>query len=337
MICVCTAGSSKRSFSAFTSTPRVLPRGIYLSHQFAFYLLGEDCHALIRRYQFALGGVKIDVWREVEVSAFALGPGSGMGGEAFVEGYDSSSPHAIRHRTRTSSSFDAPLASALAGTHYRNARPSPMLLMLPNGLPASFRSSMPVRAVAGLGQGVAQGLGRLRRDSEMRHQRQKQLAPTQPRMGGDDVEASVPLQFDEEDEGLRCQQLGGEDVFMRVRADRRDDDALSATTSRNGEESVVSASAPATSARALEDEEPIVLDSEGCAEGEWHGWATEDKLAVDEGERFDDISVLGFLDKEQAAMQAEAARRKRPPRVRGPRKSNMIVILLCTLIDGRTE
>jgi hypothetical protein len=186
--------------------------------------------------------------------------------------------------------------------------------MLPNGSPRSFRSSMPVRAVAGLGDGVAEGLGRLRR--EMRHQRQKQLArsPPAPRRkasaGGDDIEASVPLEFDEEDEDFAVPpRAGADDVFLRVHADREDDDALSATTSRNGEESVASISTPATSAHPLEDEERMELDLD-AVEGEWNGWAAEDKLAVEEAERFDDISVVGFLDEEQAAMQAEAARRK---------------------------
>ncbi|KAJ6528024.1 hypothetical protein B0H19DRAFT_880062, partial [Mycena capillaripes] len=105
---------AQAELSTFSSAPRALPRAIYLSHQFAFYTLGEDYHALIRRYQFAIGGVKIDVRREVEVSAFALGPGTGAGGEAFVEDYGSSSPRAIRRRSHVSSSFDEPLASALA-------------------------------------------------------------------------------------------------------------------------------------------------------------------------------------------------------------------------------
>ncbi|KAJ6565317.1 hypothetical protein DFH09DRAFT_824947, partial [Mycena vulgaris] len=177
----------------------LLQRAIYLSQEFAFYTLGEDNHALIRRYQFAIGGAKIDVRREGEVSAFALGPGTDAGGEAFVEGYGSSSPRTIRRRSHVSSSFDEPLASALAGAHYRDARPPSVLPMLPNDSPTSFRSSMLVRAVARLGDGVAEGLGWLRR--EMRHQRQKQLARSPPaRKGGDDVEASVPLEFDEEDE-----------------------------------------------------------------------------------------------------------------------------------------
>ncbi|KAF8172576.1 hypothetical protein K438DRAFT_178568 [Mycena galopus ATCC 62051] len=309
---------AQAELSTFTSAPHVLPRAIYLSHQFAFYTLGEDYHALIRRYQFAIGGAKIDVRREVEVSAFAFGPGAD---EAFVEGYgSSSSPRAIRRRSRAaSSSFDEPLlASALAGTHYRDARPPPVLPMLPNGSPASsltFRSSMPVRAVTGLGDNVAEGLGRLRR--EMRHQRQKQLVRSpsaRKSVGrGDDVEASVPLEFDEEDEDFAAPGVGDEEeVFLRVHADREDDDALS-TTSRNGGESVASISTPATSAHPLEDEqrmEQLDLDVDTTTEGEWAGWGAEDKQAVEEAERFDDISVVGFLDEEQAAMQAEAARRK---------------------------
>ncbi|KAJ7093606.1 hypothetical protein C8R44DRAFT_953299, partial [Mycena epipterygia] len=309
---------AQAELSTFSSAPRVLPRPIYLSHQFAFYTLGEDYHALIRRYQFAIGGAKIDVRHEVEVSAFAVG---GAGGESFVEGFASSSPRAIRRRSRASSSFDEPLASALAGAHY--ARPPPVLPMLPNGSPASFRSALPVRAVA---DGVAEGLGRLRR--EMRHQRQRQLAarspPTRGGKGGDDVEASVPLEFDEEDEDFVVPPSAeGEEVFLRVHADREDDDALSATTSRNGGDSVASVSTPATSAHPLEDEERTDLDL-GGGEGEevWHGWASEDKLAVEEAERFDDISVVGFLDEEHAAMKAAEAERRRGVAARGRKRRN---------------
>ncbi|KAJ7328919.1 hypothetical protein DFH08DRAFT_1023486 [Mycena albidolilacea] len=83
--------------SAFTSAPRILPRVIYPSHQFAFYTLGEEYHALIWRYQFAIGGAKIDVWHEVKVSSAYISFAS----EVFVEGYVplSSSPHAIHHQS----------------------------------------------------------------------------------------------------------------------------------------------------------------------------------------------------------------------------------------------
>ena len=31
----------------------------------------------------------------------------------------------------------------------------------------------------------------------------------------------------------------------------------------------------------------------------WNGWSSKDEAAVEEAERFDDISVVGFLDEEQ--------------------------------------
>ncbi|KAF7352235.1 Glycosyltransferase family 1 protein [Mycena venus] len=57
---------AQAELSVFTNTLRNL-----------FYTLGEDYHALIlvQRYQFAIGGAKIDVWHEVEVSTFAFGLG----------------------------------------------------------------------------------------------------------------------------------------------------------------------------------------------------------------------------------------------------------------------
>ncbi|KAK7038575.1 hypothetical protein R3P38DRAFT_2615759 [Favolaschia claudopus] len=333
---------AQAELSTFSSVRRVLPRPIYLCHQFAFYTLGEDYHALLRRYQLAIGGVKIEVRREVEVSAFSFDPGASASGEAFVEGYgnSSSSPRAIRRRSRVvSSSFEEPLSSALAaGGHYRDARPPPVLPMLPNGSPASSSAfRMPARAVAGLGDNVAEGIGRLRR--EMRHQRQKQQARSPPaRTGGDDIEASVPLEFDEEDEDFTVpSKAEDDDTFLRIHADRgEDDDAMSVTASRLGEESVpASVSTPATSTHP-EDEQmqtdattdtntatsaTVVMDADG--EGEWAAWATEDRQAVEEAERFDDISVVGFLDEEQAAMQAEEARRQGAKRgSRGKKRRN---------------
>ncbi|KAJ7069827.1 hypothetical protein C8F01DRAFT_975915 [Mycena amicta] len=291
---------AQAELSTFSSTTRVLPRPIYLSHQFTFYTLGEDYHALIRRYQLGLRGVKIDVRREVEVSGVST-----AGGEAFVEGIaSSSSPRAIHRRHRTSqASFDEPLASALAGSQY--ALPSPVLPMLPNGTPSSFRGAIPIRAVAaGLGDGVAEGIGRFRR--EMRHQRQRQLArspPTVSRVIGDDLEASVPLEFDEEDEDFVGLPPAQPEPFLQVHADREEDDVSANTSpSRNGEDSVLSLSTPATSAHLLEDE----MDGGGLVLDDG-GWTPEDKLAVEEAERFDHISVVGFLDEEQ---QQQATRRK---------------------------
>jgi len=59
-------------------------------------------------------------------------------------------------------------------------------------------------------------------------------------------------------------------------------------------------STPSTSVVPLDDETDDL----------WHGWNTEDKLAVDEAEQFDD--VVGFLDEEQTPkIHAERTERNR--------------------------
>jgi len=60
----------------------ILPRFIYLSHQFSLHVLEEDYHTLICQFHLDIGGCKIEVHKEVEVSAYAAGMG-----ESFVEGF----------------------------------------------------------------------------------------------------------------------------------------------------------------------------------------------------------------------------------------------------------
>ncbi|KAE9399169.1 hypothetical protein BT96DRAFT_1103744 [Gymnopus androsaceus JB14] len=120
----------------YSKAPRVLPCSVYLSHQFSFRALGEDYHALIRRYQFDVAGTKIEVCKGVEVSVYPTG-----NSESFVEG----GGFAIR---RLSSSFNEPLASALSGgLDYTPSQP--VLSMFPNGTPGtkprSFKNSIPIR------------------------------------------------------------------------------------------------------------------------------------------------------------------------------------------------
>ena len=134
----------------------LLPRSMYLSRQFSFHTLGEDHHALVRRYQLDTSGEKIDVRKEVQVSACPA-----ASSESFVEG--SSAPRDIRNRT-LSWLFDEPFDPALAGgLEYR--RSPGILHMLPNTMPGarSFRASTPIRTMALLGDGVSEGLGRIRR------------------------------------------------------------------------------------------------------------------------------------------------------------------------------
>jgi len=303
--------------STYSRSSGILPRSIYLSHQFSFHSLREDYHALIRQHQFDIAGPKIEVRREVEVSAYAT---SGAVGESFVEGF-STSPHE-RIRSRNSASFDEPLASALAGG-LQYPLPPPILPMFPNGMPnskpKSFRNSIPIRTMAGIGDGMSEGLGRLRK--EMHRHRAARLSPPPLRDGEGSIAGSVPLEFDEEDEDF---VIGPRDIFEPAELSR----SHNTTTSRGPADSVESLSTPATSAHTLDEEEVSVEVKEegegGKQEGEeiWHGgWSSEDAQAVEEAERFDDISVVGFLDEEQASMRAaEAENEKRKMKGRGRRR-----------------
>ncbi|GLB34454.1 hypothetical protein LshimejAT787_0200190 [Lyophyllum shimeji] len=281
---------AQAELSTFSKSPKILPRPIYLSHQFSFHTLGEDYHALIRRYQFDIGGLKIDVRREVQVSAYSAG-----GGESFVEGF--AAPRDIRHRT-LSSSFDEPLASALSN-ELDHPPAAGVLPMLPNGTPGSrpqsFRNAIPIRTI---GDGMSESLGRIRREviGKVRSPRLKPHADSA-------VSPSVPLEFDEEDEDF----LGG-DLEMDGDRDGHEDtlgvprageSSRSRNTSRGDGGSGPTVSTPATSMDE-EEEEGRRLEK---AEDAWGGWSSEDRLAVEEVERFDNIDVLGLLDEEQALVK----------------------------------
>lgn len=168
----------------------------------------------------------------------------------------------------TSSSFDEPLASALAGdlvTDYATSIPT-VLPMYPNGIsgtqsalkaPAFIRNSIPIRRI---GDGMSEGFGRIRREISSSYQKNKMCSPSLgPKREGDDL-MSVPLEFDEEDE-----------------------DFLGVSKSANG----ISAES---------DIAPPTPESEDI----WKGWESREVgQTVEEMEKFDDISVVGFLDEEQ--------------------------------------
>ncbi|KAF9037221.1 hypothetical protein BJ165DRAFT_1375558 [Panaeolus papilionaceus] len=193
-----------------SKSTRVLPRSLYLSHQFSFYTLGEDYHALIRRLHLDIIGSKIEVRTTVSINTYASPPASG----AFME--DFSSPRDIRRLSSTtglsppSFDFDEPLANAISGS-FDNTNIPAILPMFPNGVPGStkpksFRNSIPIRTMTGIGDGVSEGIGRLR--SQMGRGN-----------GGTRVHAGahgqVPLEFDEEDEDFLDPALtrdGGMDI-----------------------------------------------------------------------------------------------------------------------------
>ncbi|KAJ3730564.1 hypothetical protein C8R42DRAFT_11268 [Lentinula raphanica] len=242
-----------------TYSTHAIPRSIYLSHQFSFRALGEDYHALIRRFKLDITGAKIEVRKGVEVSAYPSGSS-----ESFIDG----GGFAIHYdRRRSSSSFDEPLASALIGG-LDHTPSQPVLPMYPNGTPGtkprSFKNTIPIRTMAGIGDGMSEGIGRFRR--EIHKVRSPQLPSSDSSLS-----ASVPLEFDEEDEDF---------LSNEVERDRSHGDSQSLDEQGEHDISI--------------SEEPL-LDQD---RDQWPGWVGEDRKAVEEVETFDDISAVGFLDEE---------------------------------------
>ncbi|KAG6839768.1 hypothetical protein C0991_011821 [Blastosporella zonata] len=287
---------AQAELSTCSKSSRLLPRSIYLSHQFSFHTLGEDYHALIRRYQLDIGGTKIDVRREVQVSAYS----AGSGGESFVEGF--ASPRDIRHHRTLSSSFDEPLASALTN-ELVHPHTSGVLPMLPNGTPGAqaFRNPIPIRTI---GDGMSESLGRLRR--EINKVRSPRLRPRPDSV----MSASVPLEFDEEDEdfvgpGVDRGVSMSMSMSMGVESERERDTLevpVSSSSRETSRDAGDSGSGPtvSTPATSEDDWEREAVVEKAVVEDTWGGWSAQDKLAVEEVERFDNIDVLGLLDEEQA-------------------------------------
>lgn len=242
---------SQAELSTYSRSTRIVPRSLYLAHQFSFYVLGEDYHGLLRSYNFDVPANKVEVRKQIEVNA----SGSSMS-ESFVSG------SSLPSQSGFSTSFDEALSVDL-----RILNPSPPVLpMYPNGPPSRvYRNSIPIRNVAaGISDGMSEGLGRLRR--EIGKVRSPRLAPKR-----DSLSVAVPLEFDEEDEDFLPQGAGNS-------MDDRDDVA-SRGTSREG----ASISTPSTNMEPLPDEDD--------GDATWQGWGPEDKQAVEEIEQFDDIAV----------------------------------------------
>ncbi|GJE97284.1 hypothetical protein PsYK624_135000 [Phanerochaete sordida] len=250
---------SQAELSTHSRSTRIVPRSLYLAHQFSFYTLGEDYHGLLRSFNFDVPAAKVEVRRQIEVNA----SGSSMS-ESFVSG------SSLPSQSGFSTSYDEAVSVDL-----RTLKPSPPVLpMYPNGPPSrAYMNSMPIRNVAaGISDGMTEGLGRLRR--EIGKVRSPRLAPKR------DSLASVPLEFDEEDEDFLPGPGGAGSEDER-------DDVLSHGTSREGE-----GASPSTPSTNLE---PIPAEDDGDAL--WEGWGPEDKQAVEEIEQFDDIAV-GFMDED---------------------------------------
>ena len=214
--------------STCTRSPGLLPRSIYLSHQFLFHTLGEDYHALIRRHRLAISGAKIDVRKEVEASAF-----TGSSAAHFVEdmtfppdhpharshSHSGSHPHSYGH---VAPSFDELLANAMSAemAYDLSAGGGRVTIpILPNGAAqqqsARARMGAPwtgsgTRALSGMAMRggipirVMEGVGRMirREVDRVRGGRERAIDGVLGNAG--DREGRVPLEFDEQDEDFGC-------------------------------------------------------------------------------------------------------------------------------------
>jgi hypothetical protein len=282
------------STNSRTQPPRT--RSIYLHHQFSFYALGEDYHALVRGYRFDLPVSKLEVRRAVQVSAYTAGNGGSFGG-------------ALPMDIRQSSSFDEPLATAMSIQLGEFAGPSPKILpMLPNGVPnPRLRDSIPIRSVAaGITDGMSEGLGRLRR--EMNKAKSPRLKPSQS-LGSGGTSSWAPIEFDEEDEDFLLPSEGP----VQEPEPAAEGGATSRSTFRDGASTLTPLST-----------QPDFFDSLDNGYGghenfeDERGWSQEDRQAVEDAERFFEISAAGLMDEEQSGSgmlpELEKGKKKRKGR-----------------------
>jgi hypothetical protein len=269
---------AEAELSTCSRSLRVLPRSVYLSHQFFFYTLGEDYHTLIRLYRLGVIGDKLDVRQEVEISMH-----DGRSSSSFVEGFTS-------RGTSASTSFNEPLASALSA-QLDHSRTSSVLPMFPNGptssRPLSFRNAIPIRTVAaGLSDGMSEGIGRIRREMNRARSPRSSNIPSSavnPQSG-----ERVPLEFDEEDEDFNLNGQASAQVATDV-------PVFPEYKVRPVEESP-----PAVSPGSPIPEEAAFI---GGTDETWteDTWDPTDNQVNEEvmDERLDDDTVVGLLEEEQ--------------------------------------
>jgi hypothetical protein len=187
---------------------------------------------------------------------------------AYVAGAGEAFIHGSHDTGRISSSFDEPLSSAMSsGLEYPSS--PPVIPMFPNGTPGSFKNSIPIqRVAAGLSDGMTEGFARVRR--EIGRVRSPRL------VAHHDATVGVLLEFGEEDEEfvLSYDEDGGTSPSR--------DDGGSASTPSSG----------------------VVETGEQKHKGNpWPSWGIGGPSGEDMGEQFQEISVVGFMDEEQALTQ----------------------------------
>ncbi len=175
------------------------------------------------------------------------------------------------------SSVDEPIASAISGSLESSNIP-PILPMYPNGVPGtsikSLRNSIPIRAMSGIGEGVTESFGRIRR--EMHRVRSPHLSA----WSDYGAHNSVPLEFDEEDEDFLNREIKGPSPTAN-------------DTLRNGSSSNSASFVPVDAITKLEADVVGTVDEEM-----FDGWDMDDKQAIEEVEEFAYLSAAGFIEEE---------------------------------------
>ena len=184
---------------------------------------------------------------------------------------------------------------------------------IPSGKPKSFRNSIPIRTMAGIGDGVTEGFGRIRREID-----KVRSPPLRPRSDSS-VSGPVPLAFDEEDEDFLVRDVQDDDGGLKVptaTTRHRDETSTSRGTSREGGTSAESTSSLGLDTPAdasiihhrhhylpLADDMSDVVGSVDEEIWSSSAWDQQDASAIDEAEQFDNISPVGYVDEELQARQ----------------------------------
>ncbi|KAG8794667.1 hypothetical protein FRC12_022562 [Ceratobasidium sp. 428] len=217
-----------------TRSTKLLSGPIYLSHQFAFLSLCEDWQALLQQSHLNLPATKIVVRREVSARAI---PDTGSDGAFLGSGNDES--------FATSTSLDAPLASALGGSISPESA-SQQIPSYPNAYSGGRGTSWkdPVKRLSHISDGIGQGLGTFRREiGRVERRVRSPTSPTTPVVPG------ITLEFDENDALFEVDEdmpprEAETDVAAGLGVSREDDGSRSAESNTSSVPSTVPDMAP---------------------------------------------------------------------------------------------
>ncbi|KAF8723393.1 acetyltransferase activator, partial [Rhizoctonia solani] len=281
---------AQAELSTCTRSSKLLSGPIYLSHQFAFYGLIVDWQALLQQHHFNIPSTKINVRREVSVRPIAE---SGSEGAFLGSGTDDI--------FGTSSSLDAPLASALKGSLSPTSASQAPIPSFPNAYSGGKSTTWndPVRRLSRLSDGLGQGLGSLKREigkvrpSSGSGERRQRLpkSPASP----EDSTPGTKLEFDDDalfeaDEDLPPGNIEEPTDGANLRPSREDDASRSAESGSGSVPSTV----PDMTMLASPD-----VTGDWPGDGDSFRGEEEDYIqAREEDNRFDDL-VVGLMDEEQ--------------------------------------